>query len=105
MAVTLRLSRKGQKKRPFYRIVATDKESPRDGKYLEILGTYNPMVDPPAVNIKEDRVKYWIENGAQTSKTVQSFIKKTIPGYIEGILEKRTAGIQAKRKARKARAK
>jgi small subunit ribosomal protein S16 len=76
MAVKIRLSRKGTKKRPFYRIVAADVEAPRDGKYLENLGTYNPMVDPAAVTLKDDRIKYWLAEGAQTTPTVQSILKK-----------------------------
>jgi small subunit ribosomal protein S16 len=76
MSVKIRLSRKGTKKRPFYRIVAADVEAPRDGKYIENLGTYNPMVEPPAVILKEDRIKYWLTEGAKTSDTVQSIFKK-----------------------------
>ncbi|MCK5541918.1 MAG: 30S ribosomal protein S16 [Desulfobacterales bacterium] len=76
MAVKIRLSRKGTKKRPFYRIVAADVEAPRDGKYIENLGTYNPMVEPNAVTLKEDRIKYWLTEGAKTSDTVKSIFKK-----------------------------
>ena len=76
MAVKIRLSRKGTKKRPFYRIVAADVEAPRDGRYIETLGTYNPMVEPVAVNLKEDRIKYWLAEGAKTTQTVQSILKK-----------------------------
>ena len=103
MAVTLRLARHGQKKRPFYRIVATDKESRRDGRYLEIVGTYNPMVDPPLVSLKEDRVRYWVESGAQTSGLVASIIKKNIPNFLEERTRAKLEKIQASRKARKAR--
>ncbi|MBU1342020.1 MAG: 30S ribosomal protein S16 [Proteobacteria bacterium] len=76
MAVKIRLTRKGTKKKPFYRIVAADIESPRDGRFLELLGTYNPMVEPAAVTLKEDRIKYWLGEGAKTSPTVQSIFKK-----------------------------
>jgi small subunit ribosomal protein S16 len=76
MAVKIRLTRKGTKKKPFYRIVAADVESPRDGRFLELLGTYNPMVDPAAVTLKEDRVKYWLGEGAKPTTTVQSILKK-----------------------------
>jgi small subunit ribosomal protein S16 len=76
MSVKIRLTRKGTKKRPFYRIVAADIESPRDGKFLERLGTYNPMVDPSAVTLKEDRIKYWLNEGAQPSTTVRSILKR-----------------------------
>ena len=76
MAVKVRLTRKGTKKKPFYRIVAADVESPGDGRFLELLGTYNPMVDPAAVTLKEDRVKYWLGEGAKPTTTVQSILKK-----------------------------
>jgi small subunit ribosomal protein S16 len=64
MAVKIRLARHGAKKRPFYRIVAADSESPRDGRFLEKLGTYNPLQDPAQVDLDADRVKYWIGQGA-----------------------------------------
>lgn len=76
MSVRIRLTRQGTKKRPFYRIVAADIESPRDGKFLERLGTYNPMVEPCAVTLKEDRIKYWLGEGAKPSTTVYSILKK-----------------------------
>jgi small subunit ribosomal protein S16 len=75
MSVRIRLTRQGTKKRPFYRIVAADIESPRDGRFLERLGTYNPMVDPSAVTLKEDRIKYWLDEGAKPSTTVRSILK------------------------------
>ena len=76
MAVKIRLTRKGTKKKPFYRIVAADIEFPRDGRFLELLGTYNPMVDPAVVTLKEDRIKYWLEEGAKPSTTVKSILKR-----------------------------
>ncbi|MCG8689387.1 MAG: 30S ribosomal protein S16 [Desulfobacterales bacterium] len=76
MAVKIRLTRKGTKKKPFYRIVAADVEAPRDGKFLEALGTYDPMQDPAVVTLKEDRVKYWLGEGAEPSTTVKSILKK-----------------------------
>jgi small subunit ribosomal protein S16 len=76
MAVRIRLTRKGTKKKPFYRIVAADIESPRDGRFLELLGTYNPMVEPAAITLKEDRIKYWLGEGAKPSTTVQSILKQ-----------------------------
>jgi small subunit ribosomal protein S16 len=75
MAVKIRLARHGAKKRPFYRIVVTDSESPRDGRFLETVGTYDPLKDPAAVSIKEDRVKHWVENGAVPTDTVKNLIK------------------------------
>ena len=76
MAVKIRLTRKGTKKKPFYRIVAADIESPRDGRFLELLGTYDPMVEPAAVTLKEDRINYWLGEGAKPSTTVQSILKR-----------------------------
>jgi small subunit ribosomal protein S16 len=76
MAVKIRLTRHGAKKRPFYRIVVADSESPRDGKYLENVGTYNPLVDPVEVSLKKERIKYWMDQGAKPSDTVKSLLKK-----------------------------
>ncbi len=76
MAVKIRLTRKGTKKKPFYRIVAADIEAPRDGKFLEALGTYDPMQDPAVITLKEDRVNYWLGEGAKPTTTVQSILKK-----------------------------
>lgn len=105
MAVALRLSRRGQKGKPFYRIVATDKENKRDGKFIEVIGVYNPMVNPPVCELKNESVTKWINNGAQPSKQVENLIRKNIPGLIEGRAEHRTKKIQAVRRARKERAK
>mgnify|MGYP003573983625 CR=1 FL=1 len=76
MAVKIRLTRKGTKKRPFYRIVAADIECPRDGRFLELLGTYDPMVEPAAITLKEERIKYWLDEGAKPSTTVKSILKR-----------------------------
>jgi small subunit ribosomal protein S16 len=76
MSVKIRLTRKGTKKKPFYRIVAADIESPRDGRFLELLGTYDPMVEPHAVTLKEERINYWLGEGAKPSPTVQSLLKQ-----------------------------
>ena len=81
MSVKIRLARHGAKKRPFYRIVVADNESPRDGRFLEMVGTYNPVQDPAEVFLKEDRVKYWIGQGAIPTHTVKSLLKK------EGVLQ------------------
>ena len=104
MAVTIRLSRHGRKKIPFYRIVAADKDRKRDGRYLELLGTFNPLTMPAAVNLKEDRVKHWISLGAYPSATVAKIIGTKLPGYLEGIEKSRLEKIRAKRKKRKTRA-
>lgn len=76
MAVKIRLARHGAKKRPFYRIVVADSESPRDGRYLENVGTYNPLIDPAEVTLKQERIKYWIDKGAIPTDTVRSLLKK-----------------------------
>ncbi len=76
MAVKIRLSRHGRKKQPFYRIVVQDSEAPRDGKFLEIVGTYNPMNEPNDVEIKFDKVQYWLDKGAKPSDTVKSLLLK-----------------------------
>lgn len=73
--LAIRLMRTGAKKRPSYRIVVKEKQSKRDGAYLENLGTYNPTREPAEINLKTDRVRYWIEKGAQPTDTVQRLIK------------------------------
>ncbi|MCC6220476.1 MAG: 30S ribosomal protein S16 [Deltaproteobacteria bacterium] len=103
MAVTIRLQRHGKHKRPFYRIVATDSPMRRDGRYLELVGTYDTFLNPPVINLKEDRVKYWLGVGATTSDTVANIIDKTVPGFLADIEKKRTDKIRSKRAARKAR--
>jgi len=76
MSVKIRLARHGAKKRPFYRIVVADSESPRDGRFLESVGTYNPLKEPAEVMLKTERVKYWIDQGALPTATVKSLLKK-----------------------------
>lgn len=76
MSVKIRLARGGAKKKPFYRIVAANIESPRDGRFLETLGTYNPMTEPAAITLKDERIKYWLGVGAQLTTTVKSILKK-----------------------------
>ena len=78
MAVRIRLARHGAKKKPFYRIVVADSESPRDGRYLEAVGTYNPLLDPAEVTVKPERVQYWLEQGAIPTDTVKSLLKKEV---------------------------
>lgn len=105
MAVTLRLARHGQKNRPFYRIVATESANRRDGKFIEIVGTYNTMTEPATVKLFEDKIKKWVGYGAQMSTVVRSLIKKNIAGIVEAREEHQTKKIQAARSKRKARAK
>jgi small subunit ribosomal protein S16 len=76
MAVKIRLARHGAKKKPFYRIVVADSEFPRDGRYLEAVGTYNPLRDPAEITVKQERVQYWLEQGATPTDTVRSLLKK-----------------------------
>jgi small subunit ribosomal protein S16 len=75
LAVKLRLTRVGSKKNPVYRIVAADSRSPRDGKFLEIVGRYNPQTDPSTIELNEERIRDWISKGAQPSDTVQRLLK------------------------------
>ena len=82
MAVKLRLLRMGAKKAPFYRIVAADSRAPRDGRFIELLGTYDPRTNPAKVTIKEEEVLKWLNNGAQPSDTVKNLLTK------EGIIKK-----------------
>ena len=72
MAVKIRMTRLGRKKKPFYRIIVADIESKRDGKFLEILGTYDPMKDPAEVKIDSDKLQVWLDRGAKPSTTVKS---------------------------------
>ena len=76
MAVRIRLTRKGTKKKPFYRIVVAHSEAPRDGKFLEIIGTYNPLTDPAQVEIDPERLRVWLDRGAQPTDTVRNLIKQ-----------------------------
>jgi small subunit ribosomal protein S16 len=76
MAVKIRLARHGAKKKPYYRIVVADSESPRDGKYLENVGSYNSLQDPVQVTLKPERIRYWMDKGAKPSDTVRSLLKK-----------------------------
>jgi len=85
MPVKIRLARHGAKKRPFYRIVVADVEKPRDGKFIEMVGTYNPLLDPAEVSMKQDRIRYWIDQGAIPTDTVKSLLKKE--GFFANLAE------------------
>jgi len=76
LAVVLRMTRRGAKKKPFYRIVAADSRSPRDGKFLEMLGTYDPLKSENNIKIDSEKVASWIKKGAKPSETVASLLKK-----------------------------
>ena len=73
--VKMRLRRMGAKKAPFYRIVVADSRYPRDGRFIEEIGTYNPLTDPADIKIMEDRAKDWLSNGAQPTETVKKLLK------------------------------
>src|SRR5205085_823579 len=77
MAVAIRLRREGSLNRPYFKVVVADKRSPRDGKFIEIVGTYDPKKTGPNSTLKLDRIEHWISKGAQPSDTVRSLIKKT----------------------------
>ena len=76
MAVKIRLRRMGAKKAPFYRIVVADSRYPRDGRFIEEIGTYDPMADNDKLKVNQERVQYWITNGAQPTDTVRGLLKK-----------------------------
>lgn len=77
MAVKIRLRRMGAKKAPFYRIVVADSRYPRDGRFIEEIGTYNPLTDPAEINIDAEKVQKWIKNGAQPTDVVRKLLKKS----------------------------
>ena len=82
MSVKIRLKRMGSKKRPFYRIVVADSRSPRDGRFIETVGTYNLLTQPEQVTLKEEAIMGWLNNGAQPSDTVRNILSK------EGVMKK-----------------
>lgn len=73
--VKIRLARHGAKKKPFYRIVVSDSRSPRDGRYIELLGTYDPLQTPAAIHLKREKLEKWLQNGAQPTETVAKLIR------------------------------
>ena len=77
MAVKLRLTRLGAKKNPYYRVVVADSRYPRDGRFIEVIGTYNPMTEPAEIKIDAEKAKTWIKNGAQPTDTVKALLRKT----------------------------
>ena len=77
MAVKIRLKRLGAKKSPFYRVVVADERSPRDGKFIEEIGYYNPLTDPVDIKIDAEKATKWLKNGAQPTETVRSILKKS----------------------------
>jgi small subunit ribosomal protein S16 len=75
----IRLARIGKKKHPFYRVVVTEKTRPRNGRFVEIVGTYDPAKKPATIQLNDERVQYWIAKGAQPSDTVRSFLRNRKP--------------------------
>src|SRR5258708_30587290 len=109
--LAISLMRMGAKGKPFYRLVVKEKRSKRDGKYLENLGTYNPMIDPAEVTLNHDRIQYWIGGGAQPTETVKSLIKNNPvqteeerAAALQARADKKAAAEQAKAEAKKAEA-
>ncbi|MBD9075097.1 30S ribosomal protein S16 [bacterium] len=90
MAVKLRLKRMGSKAKPFYRIVAADSRSPRDGRFLEVVGTYNPVKGQEVVTVNEEKAMYWLSNGAIPTDTVRSILSKQ--GIMKKFAESKKAG-------------
>ena len=92
MAVKLRLKRMGSKQKPFYRVVAADSRSPRDGRFIETVGTYNPLKNPTEIKVDEEKALTWLNNGAQPTDTVRSILTES------GIMKK-YADSKTKKKA------
>lgn len=101
MSVRLRLQRHGAKKRPHYRVVATDKRNARDGRFIELLGTYDPLQEPPVVRMHRERIEYWIGVGAQPSETVLSLVRQMRRGDVVDLSEE--GADEADRKAKAAK--
>lgn len=77
MAVKMRLTRIGAKKAPFYRVIVADSRSPRDGRFIDEVGTYNPLTNPSEIKIDAEKAKTWLKNGAQPTETVKALLKKS----------------------------
>ena len=77
MAVKIRLTRKGDKKSPFYRVVVADSRSPRDGRFIDIIGTYNPLTNPAEIKIDSEKAEKWLKNGAVPTETAKSLLVKS----------------------------
>lgn len=77
MAVKIRLKRMGMKKKPYYRVVVADERNPRDGRFIEEIGTYDPMTEPATIKIDNEKAAQWLKNGAQPTDTVRTLLKKT----------------------------
>lgn len=99
MAVRIRLSRHGKKKAPFYRLVVADSRSPRDGRFIEILGTYNPLTNPAEIKVNSERAAYWLKNGASPSDTAKILLVKTgvieAPASFKAVAQAKAAEVKA----------
>jgi small subunit ribosomal protein S16 len=93
MAVRIRLARHGKKKAPFYRLVVADSRSPRDGRFIELLGTYNPMTDPADVKVNEERALHWLTVGAIPSDTARALLRKS--GVMDKLQSAKKKGAEA----------
>lgn len=103
MSVRLRLQRHGSKKAPFYRVVAADGRSPRDGKYIELLGVYNPLVDGKIVlNLNLERVDHWLSVGARPTETVEALVKRVRAGEFRTVQQYESERRDAKKAQREA---
>jgi small subunit ribosomal protein S16 len=94
VAVHLRLTRAGRHNRPFYRLVAADSRFPRDGRYLEVLGTYDALKNPPVAQLKQERVLDWLKKGAQPSVTVRTVLKRA--GVLKQLQDERAGQAKGK---------
>ncbi len=102
MAVTIRLARHGRIKQPYYRIVVQEHHRANCGRFIEHIGFVDTLKDPAVVEFKEDRVRYWVDNGATTSDTMAQYIEKTIPGFLSELEEGRLQKVRSRRAKRKA---
>lgn len=107
MSVKIRLKRMGAKKRPFYRVVIADSRSPRDGRFIETVGTYNPVAQPQEVKLDEEKIMSWLANGAQPSDTVRNLLSNAgiMAKFAETKSGKKPAAKKASKPAKKAAAK
>jgi len=103
MTLKIRLRQQGRTNSPFYRLVVTESRTRRDGKYLEMVGWYNPHKTEESVSIKEDRIRYWIDNGAQLSEKAETLVAKAAPEIVNEKRQRELAKIAKRRMKRRAR--
>lgn len=92
MAVTIRLTRMGAKKKPFYRVVVADSRFPRDGRFIDVVGSYDPHPNPPAINLNREKIDAWLKRGAHPTTTVKSLMKKAGIAVGRALAEEKKAG-------------